>query len=143
MLESDLPGLLDTTLNHAWLAVLAAIAVIAIIGMIVAVIRDLGVPTAFLFAAIVIVTAGTWAYGAFNINQEEQNAIIRTWISETYDLDESVVNGNISRELGNSRTEAATFVDDEGRALSLITTVEGKLALIDAGGRELPHADDN
>lgn len=143
MFTSDLPSLLDTTLNHAWLAVLAAIAVIAIIGMIVAVIRDLGVPTAFLFAAIVIVTVGTWAYGAFNINEDEQNTALRTWISETYGIDEDLTGDNLARELIKRQGQAPTIIDDQGRALSVVTTVEGKLALIDAGGRELPHADDN
>lgn len=141
MLESDLPNIFDTTLNQKWLLASAVIAIACVITLFIVVIKELSLTVSLLIAAFMVIASGIWGFNVTNINQEEQNTIIRAWISETYDLDESVVSGNISRELGNSRTEAPTFVDDEGRALSLITTVEGRLALVDAGGRELPHAD--
>lgn len=141
MFMSDLPSLLDTTLNHWWLLASAVIAIIAVIGLIVTVIKDLGVPTAFLFTASVIVTFGTWAYGAFNINEDEQNTALHTWISETYGIDEDLTGGNLAREVIKQQGQAPTIIDDQGRVLSVVTTVEGRLALVDAGGRELPHAD--
>ena len=141
MLESDLPNIFDTTLNQKWLLTSAVITIACIITLFIVVIRKLSPIVSVLIAVFMYISGAIWGFNVTSINQEDQNTIIRTWISETYDLDESVVSGNISRELGNSRTEAPTFVDDEGRALSLITTVEGRLALVDAGGRELPHAD--
>lgn len=143
MSTSDLPGFIDVTLNHWWLIVLAIAALAAFLAMLTIPFRDTNRFTAIALIITLFGVGGAWLAIGTYVTENERNTVIRVWMSETYGINENAADGNISRELAKSTGSGGpTIIDDQGRALTLVTTVDDKLVLIDAGGRELPHIDD-
>lgn len=143
MSTSDLPDFIDVTLNHWWLIVLAIAALAAFLAMLTIPFRDTSSFTAIALIITLFGAGGAWLAIGTYVTENERNTVIRVWMSETYGINENAADGNISRELAKGTGSGGpAIIDDQGRALTLVTTVDDKLVLIDAGGRELPHIDD-
>lgn len=143
MSTSDLLGFIDVTLNHWWLIVLAIAALATFLAMLIIHSRNTSRFTAIALIIILFGVGGAWLAIGTYVTENERNTVIRVWMSETYGINENAADGNISRELTKGTGSGGpAIIDDQGRALTLVTTVDDKLVLIDAGGRELPHIDD-
>lgn len=143
MSTSDLPGFIDVTLNHWWLIVLAIAALATFLAMLIIHSRNTSRFTAIALIITLFGVGGAWLAIGTYVTENERNTVIRVWMSKTYGINENAADGNISRELAKGTGSGGpAIIDDQGRALTLVTTVDDKLVLIDAGGRELPHIDD-